>query len=67
MLTQGGNTGLVVKPSPGDCLVWPNFGPEGEWCEQSVHSAIPVEGEGRGVAKVVANMWWKGQKGKRGR
>jgi hypothetical protein len=34
--------GLVVKPSPGEALVWPNFDRDGHPYKDSVHRALPV-------------------------
>jgi hypothetical protein len=37
-----GGKGLVVKPSAGDALVWPNFDRDGNPYKDSVHRALPV-------------------------
>jgi hypothetical protein len=34
--------GLLVKPSAGDALVWPNFDRDGKPYKESVHRALPV-------------------------
>ena len=34
--------GLIVKPSAGDALVWPNFDRDGNPYENSVHRALPI-------------------------
>lgn len=40
--TQKGERGLLVKPSAGDALVWPNFDRDGKPYADSVHRALPV-------------------------
>lgn len=57
-LTRGGKP-LVMQPREGDALVWPNFSPDGKWCEDSLHRAVPVKGAT--ARKVVANLWWEAQ------
>jgi hypothetical protein len=34
--------GLLVKPSAGDALVWPNFDRDGKPYKDSLHRALPV-------------------------
>jgi hypothetical protein len=67
--------GLVVKPSAGDALVWPNFDRDGNPYKDSVHRALPVTAlrkeskgsvaqigntEDNGIDKVVVNLWFEG-------
>lgn len=39
---KDGTRGLIVKPSAGDALVWPNFDRDGNPYKDSVHRALPV-------------------------
>jgi hypothetical protein len=64
--------GLLVKPSTGDALVWPNFDRDGNPYMDSVHRALPVAAltttarkkssgsEEDGIGKVVVNLWFEG-------
>jgi hypothetical protein len=42
-----GGRGLIVKPSAGDALIWPNFDREGKPYKDSVHRALPVSAPSR--------------------
>lgn len=73
---KGNGKGIVVKPSAGDALVWPNFDRNGTPYGDSVHRALPVAGaepppnrqrhnKGSisnviGIGKVVMNIWFEG-------
>jgi hypothetical protein len=54
--------GLLVKPSAGDALVWPNFDRDGNPYKDSVHRALPVSDlptahkESRGSAAQIDSM-----------
>jgi hypothetical protein len=39
---KDGTRGLIVKPSAGDALVWPNFDRDGNPYKDSVHRALPI-------------------------
>ena len=71
------DVGLVVKPRPGDALVWPNFDRGGVPYADSVHGALPLGtssmlargattmggGDGAGMGKIVVNLWFEGRCG----
>jgi hypothetical protein len=46
--TSNSGTGLLVKPSAGDALVWPNFDRNGRPYQDSLHRALPVAAPSRG-------------------
>jgi hypothetical protein len=69
---ESGSRGLVVKPSAGDALIWPNFDRDGRPYKESLHRALPVQVDSAlangsaaqeddsGIGKVVVNLWFEG-------
>jgi len=59
--------GVIVKPQPGDILMWPNFDRHGMPDPNSIHCALPVQEEegiqtktSQDIGKTVINLWWEG-------
>lgn len=69
----GSSSGLIVKPSAGDLLIWPNFDRDGYPYKESLHRALPVQvassangsvTQDSEIAKVVVNLWFEGSRQK---